>query len=114
MFMHIVTQLSGRIMALYTRVLGWLTVQLWHRAKHLHASFFRVFQNARNLYLLNLLRVQTMSSFNRFRASLITAAQLIKAGLSTVKAKLIQTGQQLVTTAHQTLQRVKALFKKGS
>jgi ABC-type metal ion transport system substrate-binding protein len=114
MFMHIVTQLSGRIMALYTQVLEWLEVQLWRRVKPLLASFIRVFQNVRNLYLLNLLRVQTVSSFNRFRVSLITAAQLIKAGLSTAKAKLIQTGQQLATIAHQTLQRVKTLFKKGN
>ena len=109
--MHIVTQLSGRFMALYTQALEWLKVQLWHRVKHSHASFIRVFQNVRNLYLLNLLRVQTVSSFNRLRVSLITAVQLIKAGISIVKAQLIQTGLQLATIAHQTLQLVITVFK---
>jgi hypothetical protein len=45
-------------------------------------------------------------SFNHLRASLITAVQLIKAGLSTAKQTLIQTGLQLATTVRQTLQRV--------
>jgi hypothetical protein len=114
MFMHIVTQLSGRGMALYTQVSGWLKALLCKLVNNLRVNFFRVSQSVVNLYLLNLLRVQTVSSFNRFRVSLITAAQLIKAGLSTAKAKLIQTGQQLVTTAHQILQRVKAQFKKDN
>jgi hypothetical protein len=47
-----------------------------------------------------------MSSFNRLRVSLIIVEQLIKAGLSTAKAKVIQIGLQLATTVRQTLQRV--------
>jgi hypothetical protein len=46
------------------------------------------------------------SSFNRLRVSLITAGQLIKVGLSTVKQTLIQTGLQLATTVRQILQHV--------
>jgi hypothetical protein len=102
----IVTQLSGRLTALCTLVLGWLTARLWHPAKRLLVSFIQVFQNVRNLNHLNLLRVRTMSSFNRLRVSLIIVEQLIKAGLSTAKAKVIQIGLQLATTVRQTLQRV--------
>jgi hypothetical protein len=111
--MRIVMQLSGRGMALCTQVLGWLKERLLNPVKHLPASFTRLYRNAVNLYLLNLLRVQTVSSFNHLRVSLITAVQLIKAGLSIAKQTLIQTGLQLATTVRQTLQRVKALLKKG-
>jgi hypothetical protein len=115
MFMHIVTQLSGRVTALYTQVLGWLKALLCKLVSNLRVNFFRASQSVVNRFnLLNPLRVQTVLSFNRFRVSLTTAVQLIKVGLITAKAKLIQTGQQLVTIAHQTLQHVKALFKKGS
>jgi hypothetical protein len=109
MFMHIVTQLSGRITALYTRVLGWLTVQLWHRAKHLHASYIRVFQSVVSLNL----RAKILLSFKVLLASLITAVQLIKVALKRVVTISGQTGLQLATTVRQILQRVKALFKKG-
>lgn len=108
MFMHIVTQLSGRITALYTRVLEWLTVQLWHRAKHLHASFIQGFQSVK----VQNLRAKILLSFKVLLASLITAVQLIKAVLKRVVIISGQTGQLLVITAHQTLQRVKAQFKK--
>jgi hypothetical protein len=111
MFMHIVTQLSGRITALYTQVLEWLTVHLWHRAKHLHASFIRGFQSAVSLFSR---LVKTLLSFKALLASLTIAVQSIKAALKRVVTISGQIGQQLVTTAHQTLQRVKALFKKGS
>jgi len=109
MFMHIVTQLSGRITALYTRVLGWLTVQLWHRAKHLHASFIQGFQNVK----VQNLHAKILLSFKVLLASLITLVQSIKVALKRVVIISGQIGQQLVTTAHQTLQHVKALFKKG-
>jgi uncharacterized protein YpuA (DUF1002 family) len=51
-------------------------------------------------------------NFKALLASLITAVQLIKAALKRVVTISGQTGQQLVTIAHQTLQRVKAQFKK--
>lgn len=111
MFMHIVTQLSGRLMALYTQVLGWLKALLCKLVSNLRVNFIRVSQSV--ISLCNRL-VKTLSNFKALLASLITAVQLIKVGLSTAKAKLIQTGRQLVTTAHQILQRVKAQFKKDN
>jgi hypothetical protein len=96
-------------MALYTQVLGWLTVQLWHRAKHLRASFFRVFQNVVSLNL----RAKILLSFKVLLASLIIVVQSIKAALKRAVTISGQIGQQLLTTARQTLQRVKAQFKKG-
>jgi hypothetical protein len=58
--------------------------------------------------------VQTVSSFSRLLVSLITVAQLIKAGIISAKQALTQTGLQLAITVRQTLQRVKALLKKGN
>ena len=110
MLKRIVMQLIGRGMDLCTRVLGWLTVQLWHRAKHLHASFIRGFQSAVSLFSR---LVKTLLSFKALLASLTIAVQSIKAALKRVVTISGQIGQQLVTTAHQTLQHVKALFKKG-
>jgi hypothetical protein len=112
MFMHIVMQLSGKMASLFTQAWALLMACLWSPVKRLHAKFTRLFQNARNLYLLNHLRVQTVSSFSRLLVSLITVAQLIKAGLITAKQALIQTGLQLATTVRQIRQLVKAQFKK--
>jgi hypothetical protein len=111
MFMHIVTQLSGRITALYTRVLGWLTVHLWHRAKHLHASFTQGFQSAVSLFSR---LVKTLLSFKALLASLIIVVQSIKAALKRVVTINGQTGSQPQTTVRQTRQRVSKRSKKGS
>lgn len=111
--MHIVTQALGRLMALFTKVYLWIKAQLCNLAKRLLASYTRVSQSAQHQYLLNLLRVQTASSFNHLRVTLTTAAQLIKAALITVKQTLIQIGLQLVATARQILQHAKNLLKKG-
>ena len=111
MFMHIVTQLSGRVTALYTQVLGWLKALLCKLVSNLRVNFFRVSQSVVNL-LHRLVKI--LLSFKVLLASLITVVQLTKAALKRVVIISGQTGQQLVTTAHQTLQRVKALFKKGS
>ena len=113
MFMHIVTQLSGRITALYTRLWALLATQLWPRVKRLHASFIQIFQSVVNQYQhLRLLLALTQPSTNRLRANLITVVALIKQGLTSVKAILIQTGQQLATTVRLTLQHVMQLWKK--
>lgn len=109
MFMHIVTQLSGRFMALYTQVLEWLKVQLWHRVKRLHASFIQVSQSVS----VQNLRAKILLSFKVLLASLITAVQSIKAGLKRVVTTNGQTGQQPVKTAHQTPPRAKQAYKKG-
>jgi hypothetical protein len=111
MFMHIVMQVSGRVMALFTTVYTRLTTCLLNSVKRLHARITQIYLSV----LIQLhLRVQTVSSFSRLLVSLITVAQLIKTGLSTVKQTLIQTGLQLATTVRQTLHRVKALLKKGN
>jgi len=52
-------------------------------------------------------------SINRLVANLIIQAQLIKVGLTNVLTKLGVHGQQLLTTARQILQRVKALLQRG-
>ena len=111
MFMHIVMQLSGRLMALYTQVLGWLKTQLCKLVSNLRVNFIRVFQSVVNL--CNRL-VKTLLNFKAFLANLITAVLSTKAALKRVVIISGQTGQQLVTIAHQTLQRVKALFKKDN
>jgi hypothetical protein len=110
MLMRIVMQVSGRVMARFTAVYLQLTTCLLNSAKRLHVRITQIYHSA----LIQLLQlVQIVLSFNRSRANLITAAQLIKAGLSIAKRTLIQTGLQLATTVRQTLQRVKALLKKG-
>ena len=111
MFMHIVTQLSGRGMALYTRVLGWLKALLCKLVSNLRVNFIRVSQNA--ISLCNRL-VKILSNFKVLLANLITAVQSTKAALKRVVIISGQIGQQLVTTAHQILQRVKAQFKKDN
>lgn len=109
MLKRIATRLSGQSMALYTQVLGWLTGLLCKLAKLLPASFIRAYQSAVNRRLLV---VMTESNISLWRANLITAVQLIKAGLTTVKVKAIQIGSQLLTTVHQTYQRVATATKK--
>jgi hypothetical protein len=106
MFMHIVTQLSGRIMALCSQALGLIKALLWHPVSNLLASFIQAYQSVRNLHLLNLLRVQTGLSTNHLVVNLITAEQSIKAALMFVRAKVLQIGSQLQTTALQILQLV--------
>lgn len=111
MFMHIVMRVLGQVTALFTTVYLRLTTCLLNSAKRLHVRITQTYLSA----LIRLHRlVQIVSSFNHLHANLIIAVPLIKAGLITAKAKLIQIGQQLATTAHLTLRRVKALFKKGN
>jgi hypothetical protein len=101
--MRIVMQVSGQVMARFTAAYLQLTTCLLNSAKRLHARITQIYLSV--LIRLHQL-VQTVLSFNRLRASLITAVQLIKAGLSTAKQTLIQTGLQLAITVRQTLQRV--------
>jgi hypothetical protein len=111
MLMRIVMQVSGRVMVQFTTAYIRLTTCLSNSAKRLHARIIQIYLSA--LIRLHQL-VQMVLSFNRLRVNLITAVQLIKAGLSIAKQTLIQTGLQLATTVRQTLQRVKALLKKGN
>ena len=110
MLTRIVMQLSGRGMALSTQALAWLKTQLCKRANNLRVSYILA-----SLSVGNLLRhlVKTLSSFKALAVNLITQALSIKAGLKHVATISGQIGQQLVIIVRQTLQHVKALFKKG-
>jgi hypothetical protein len=110
MLKRIVMQVNGKMASLFTRLWAWLTTQLWSHVSNLRAKFFRKYQNVRNQRLLLAL---TMSSFNLWRVNLIIVAQLIKAGLSTVKAKLIQIGLLLLKTVRQIRQLVITAYKKS-
>jgi hypothetical protein len=111
MFMHIVTQLSGRITALFTQALASLKVLLCKLVNNLRVNITRAYQNVRNLHLLNLLRAQTGWKTNPLVVNLTTAVQSIKAAHTYAKAKLTQIGPLPLTIARQTLQRVKQLLK---
>jgi hypothetical protein len=112
MFTRIVQQVNGLIMAQYIRASMWVKEHLLLLVSKLLASITPVFQNVRNLQLLNLLRVPTGSSTNLLRVSLITVGQLTKAALMSVKAKAILLGKQLLTTVRQISQAVLIAFKQ--
>jgi hypothetical protein len=102
-------------MAQYIRASLWVRERLFKPASNLLASITQAYRSAANLYLLNLLRVPIGSNTNRFRVSLTTAGQLIKAALTSAKASLIQIGSLLLTTVRQTKQAAPTapLRKKG-
>jgi hypothetical protein len=102
MLKRIVMQVSGLAMARFTTAYLQLTTCLSRTAKHLLALTIQIYRSALTL-LLPL--VQTVSNFKAWVANLTTAVQSIKRVLSTAKAKAIQIGLQLRTTAHQILQR---------
>jgi hypothetical protein len=52
MFTHIVTQLSGRVTALYIQALRWLKARLCKPVRHLRVSFILLSLNVGNLLLL--------------------------------------------------------------
>jgi hypothetical protein len=110
MLKRIAMQLSGRLMALCTQVLAWLTTRLWNPAKHLLVSSTQVFLSAINR--LNLL-AQMALNFKALLVNLTTVAQSIKPVLTTVKAKSSQIGSQLQTTVRQILLPVTTAFKKS-
>lgn len=103
--MHIVTQLSGRVTALYSQALAWLKAQLWRLANNLRASITQVFQSVRGLQLLSLL-APIVSNTKAWLVNLTIQGQLIKAALINVQAKLILLGSQLLTIVLQTSQLV--------
>jgi hypothetical protein len=110
MLKRIAMQLSGRLTALCTQVLAWLTTRLWNPASSLLVSSTRVFLSAINR--LNLL-AQMVLNFKAWAANLTTVAQSIKPVLTTVKAKASQIGSQLQTTVRQILLPVTTAFKKS-
>jgi hypothetical protein len=107
--MHIVTQLSGRITALFTQALASLKALLWKLVNNLRVSITRAYQNVVSLF--NPL-VQTLSKIKALAASLTTQVLLIKQGLKLVATTSGQIGQLLVTTVRQIRQHVIQAFKK--
>jgi phage-related protein len=110
MFMHIVTQLSGRITALFTQALASLKALLCKLVNNLRVSFSQAYQNVVSLF--NPL-VQTLLKIKALVASLITQVQSIKQGLKLVVTTSGQIGSQLLTTVRQIPQAVIQAFKKG-
>jgi len=109
--MHIVTQLSGRIMARYSQALAWLKGLLLLLVSNLRVNYTQASLSVGNLWTL---LAKILLSFKVLLANLITQAQLIKVGLKHVAITSGQIGQQLLTTARQILQRVLNLLKRGS
>jgi hypothetical protein len=107
--MHIVTQLSGRITALFTQALASLKALLCKLVNNLRVSITRAYQNVVSLF--NPL-VQTLSKIKALAASLTTQVLLIKQGLKLVATTSGQIGQLLVTTVRQIRQHVIQAFKK--
>ena len=108
--MHIVTQLSGRIMALYSQALVWLKEQLLQLVNSLRVNYILASLSVVNLW--NRL-VKILLNFKVLLAHLITQVLLIKVGLKHVVITSGQIGQQLLTTVRQILQRVLNLLKRG-
>jgi hypothetical protein len=115
MFMRIVQRVNGLIMAQYIRASMLVQAQLLPLVSNLLASITQAYQSVVNLLLRLPQLVQTGLNINLLRASLITVVQSIKAALTSVKASLIQTGSQLLTTVRQTKQAVPTtpLRKRG-
>jgi len=109
--MHIVTQLSGRIMALYSQALVWLKELLLPLVSSLHVRYILVSLSVASLWTH---LVKILLTFKVLLANLITQAQLIKVGLKRVSITSGQIGQQLLITVRQILQRVLNLLKRGS
>jgi hypothetical protein len=101
MFMRIVQQVNGLIMAQYILVSTLVKERLLPSAKQLLASTIQAFQNVANR-LLKL--VQIVLNIKAWLVSLTIAAQSIKAVLTNVKAKALQLGLQHQIIAHQTSQ----------
>jgi hypothetical protein len=111
MLKRIVMQVSGLVMGQFTAAYLQLTTCLLKCVKRLLALITQTYHSA--LTLLNLLRVQIVLNFKAWVVNLTTAVQSIKRVLTTAKAKVIQIGLQLQTTARQTRRRAKPSRKKG-
>ena len=109
--MHIVTQLSGRIMALYFQALVWLKELLSLLVSNLRANYIQVSLSVASLW--NHL-VKILLTIKVLLANQIIRVQLIKVGLKHVAITSGQIGQQLLTTARQIRQRVLSLLKRGN
>jgi len=110
MFKHIVTQISGRITALYTQALVSLKALLSKLVNSLRVSFSQAYQSAVNLYPLH---VKTLSKIKVLLVSLTTQVQSIKLGLKLVATTSGQIGSLLRTIVAQIRQAVSLVLKKG-
>lgn len=106
MFKHIVSQLSGRITALFTQALVSLKALLCKLVSSLRVSITQVFQSAVSL-LCQAARI--VLNIKAWLANLTTVVQSIKAALTSVKVKVIHLGQQLLTIVRPTKQAVPTL-----
>jgi hypothetical protein len=101
---------NGKMASLCTQAWALIMACLCKLVSNLRVAFSQVFLSVVNLWIL---LVKTLLNFKASLASLITVGQSIKVGLKRAATISGQIGQQLATTAHQTLQRVKTLFKRG-
>jgi hypothetical protein len=97
----IVMRVHGQVMVLFSTAYIRLTTCLLRIAKHLLAHTIQIYRSVQTL-LLRLVQIQW--NFKVWAVNQTIAAQSIKQGLSTAKAKVIQIGSQLLTTVLQTLQ----------
>jgi hypothetical protein len=97
MFTHIVSQLSGRITALFTQALASLKALLCKLVSSLHVSITQAYQNADNLLRLRLQLALTTLKSNPLVVGLTKAVQSIKVAHTSVKASLTQIGSLLQT-----------------
>jgi len=110
MRLRIVTQLSGQVMVLFTRVLEWLMELRCKLVKPLLVSFIHIFQNV-GIQLHNLF-VQLKLNIKLWLVQFTVRVQLIRAELINVLHKAGDLGQQLLTTVRQIQQHVLALLKR--
>lgn len=107
--MHIVTQVLGQIMARFLTVCTLMGTLLLQLVNSLRVRFTLIYQSAATIS--NPL-AKIKPSINRLVAYLISQVPSIKVGVMLVLHKVGQLGQQLLTIAHQTLQRVYKALKR--
>jgi hypothetical protein len=110
MLKRIVMLVSGLGMARCTQALVLQITQLWNHAKLLLVSYTRKFQSAVCQWFLY---AKMVLSFKVWPAKKTIAEPLIKAELTTAKAKVMDLGKQRVTTARRTRRHAKHQPKKG-
>ena len=110
MFKHIVMQVSGRLMALYTQALASLKALLLKLVSSLRASYTLASLSVASLLPL---LVKTLLKIKALLVSLTTQVLLIKQGLKLVATTSGQIGQLLATTVRQIRQHAAQAFKKG-
>jgi hypothetical protein len=111
MRMHIVMQVLGQIMARFITAYSWTIAQLLLLASKLRVSITQAYQNVPSI--LNLF-AQIKQSIKHWLVQFTNQVLLIKVGFIHVLHKAGDLGQQLLTIARKTLQRVSQLLKQGN